>query len=436
MSVLRTRRSAFTEADLQPRPVMGPGNTTDLLPRAATRRLEALLRALPVVVVTGPRQTGKTSLVQLLTGTALAGHAAFDLDDPVVRGAASADPTAFVRQAPLMIVDEVQRVPELMLAVKTEVDREHQRTKGRFVLTGSANLLMLRQVSDSLAGRAAYLPVQPMTRREVLGLGTTGMWARFFELPFEEWREALVDDPGPREAWRDVARRGGFPVPALHLDPGARREWFTSYVATYLERDLRDLSAVGDLGDFRRAMQALALRAGTPVNHADVARELGLVGRTLLRWLELLDVTYQLARLQAYTVRRATRLRKRPKFYWNDPALAMHVAGETEPSGVHLETLLFTDLRAWAALEADRATLHYWRDDAGREVDFVVERDGRTLAIEVKATRRPGPGDWKHLKHFVAEYGRSCAGALLLHDGDETLRVADRIVAAPWWRAF
>ncbi|MGH7718353.1 MAG: ATP-binding protein [Gemmatimonadaceae bacterium] len=387
-------------------------------------------------MVTGPRQTGKSRLLQLSRPTALARHAHFDLDDPLVRAAASADPTTFVQQAPRMVVDEVQRVPELMLAVKAEVDRELQRTKGRFVLTGSANLLMMRQVADSLAGRAAYLPLQPMTRREVLGLATTGTWTRFFELPFEEWRGAVAAADVAREDWREVVRRGGFPVPALHLEVGARDEWFRGYVATYLERDLRDISAIEDLGDFRRAMQAFALRAGTPVSHADVARELGLVDRTLRRWLELLDVTYQLARLPAYTVRRATRLRKRPKFYWNDSALAMHVAGDGEPAGTHLETLVFTDLRAWAALDERRPLLHYWRDDAGREVDFVVERDGRTLAVEVKATRRPGPDDWQHLKHFVSEYERSCVGALLLHDGEETLRVADRVVAAPWWRVL
>lgn len=420
-------------------PTTSPASNTDptaagLLPRAATRRLEALLRALPVVAVTGPRQTGKTRLVQL--SSALADHTALDLDNPLLRAAAAADPTGFVRQAPLMIIDEVQRVPDLMLAVKTEVDRELQHTKGRFVLTGSANLLMMRHIADSLAGRAAYLPLQPMTRREVLGLGTTGIWERFFSLPFEEWRGAIAAEQAPREEWRDVVTRGGFPVPALQLDADARYEWFTGYVATYLERDLRDLSAIEDLGDFRRAMQAFALRAGTPVNHADVARELGLVARTLRRWLELLDVTYQLARLPAYTVRRAARLRKRPKFYWNDPALAMHVAGETEPTGVHLETLVFTDLRAWTSLDPRKPLLQYWRDEEDREVDFVVERDGRTLAIEVKATRRPGLDDWKHLKHFVTVYDRTCIGALLLHDGAETLRVHDRIVAAPWWRVL
>lgn len=415
-------------------PASDPPAPAPLLPRAASGRLDALLRALPVVVVTGPRQTGKTRLVQL--SPALEGHTSFDLDAALTRAAATADPADFVRQAPRMVIDEVQRVPEIMLAVKAEVDRELQRTKGRFVLTGSANLLVMKQVADSLAGRAAYLPLHPMTRRELMGLGTTGDWTRFFETPFEEWRDAIAAGEARHDDWRDVSKRGGFPVPALQLDADARQDWFAGYIDTYLERDLRDISAIEDLGDFRRAMQAFALRVGTPVNHADVARELGLVARTMRRWLELLDVTFQLAKLPAYTVRRAARLRKRPKYYWNDSALALHVSGESEPSGVHLETIVFTDLRAWAGLDRQRPLLHYWRDEADREVDFVVERGGRTLAIEVKAARRVGPDDWKHLKHFVAQYDRTCVGAILLYDGDDTLRVSDRIVVAPWWRVL
>jgi predicted AAA+ superfamily ATPase len=406
----------------------------DLLPRAAAVELDALLRVFPVTVVTGPRQTGKSTLVRATPS--LADYALFDLDDPLVRSAAVRDPQAFVRRHPRMIVYEVQRVPELLLAAKREVDEEFQRTRGRFVLTGSANLLIMRQVADTLAGRAGYLALQPMTRRELLGFGQTGGWSRFFDTPFDEWREAFADGDAIPGEWRDLARRGGFPIPSLHLDDDDRESWFTAYVATYLERDLREVSAIEELTDFRLAMSAFALRAGTPVNHADVARELGMVARTLRRWLELLDVTHQLARIPAFTLRRSTRLRKRPKYYWNDVALAMHIAGISEPTGVHLETIVCSDLRAWATLQPRRPIVQYWRDEENREVDFVVERDGALLAVEVKATQRPGPDDWKHLKHFIQEYSKHCIGAVLLHDGDEVLRVAERVLALPWWRVL
>lgn len=407
---------------------------SDLLPRAAAAELAGLLNTFPVAIVTGARQAGKSSLVRATPS--LKDYALFSLDDPLVRANILKDLRMFVRQHPRMIIDEVQRIPDLLLAVKMEVDEEFQRTRGRFVLTGSANLLMMRQVADSLAGRAGYLALQPMTRRELLGFGSTGLWSRFFDTPFESWRDAFTDEDAIPGDWRDLASRGGFPVPSLQLNPETRDNWFTGYIATYLERDLRDISAIADLTDFRLAMTAFSLRAGTPVNHADVARELGMVARTLRRWLELLDVTYQLARVPAYTVRRSARLRKRAKYYWNDSALAMHIAGITEPTGVHLETIVFSDLRAWAALQSRRPFVQYWRDEDNREIDFVIERDAGVLAIEVKATRHPAPDDWKHLTHFVKEYPTRCIGAVLLHDGDQVLRVADKVIALPWWRVI
>lgn len=403
-----------------------------LLSRVASARLDALLRAMPVVVVTGPRQVGKSSLVR--ETPALGDHQLIDLDDSRTRLAAEREPEDLIRRWPRVVIDEVQRAPALLLAVKAAADADRQESKGRFVLTGSANVLAMHQVADSLAGRAGYLEMMPMTRGELLGFGTTGRWAELWDMPFEGWQDALTANDAIPGDWRDLAHRGGFPVPALQLDDAARHEWFSGYVATYLERDLRAVSAIDSLGEFQRAMRAFALRAGTPVNHADVARELGLVARTLRRWLDLLAITGQVIELGAWTVRRSTRLRRRPKYYWNDSALALHIAGIDRPDGVHLETTVLNDLRAWAAGNAARPTLHYWRDEADREVDFVIERGDDVVAIEVKATTTPGPDDWKHLKHFVREYERRCRGALLLHGGDETFRASDRVLVTPWWR--
>lgn len=399
--------------------------------RAAAPKLAAIASALPVAVVTGARQTGKSSLIRF--ETSLAGYSRYDLDDLETRSAASDDPHAFVRRAPRLVIDEVQRVPELLLAIKSEVDGEHQRTKGKFILSGSANLLLMREVADSLAGRAGYLVLEPLTRGEQRGLARTGNWPGFFGRSFADWPGLLATDASDGADWIPLAMAGGYPVPALALDDAARAEWFSAYLATYLERDLRELSAIEDLGDFRRAMRSFALRSGTPINVADVARDLGLNARTLRRWVELLDVTCQLVRLPAFAIRESVRLRKRAKYYWNDSALAMHVAGLSAPTGVHLEALVFSDLRAWAAIDERRPTLHYWRDEADREVDFVIERDDTVIAIEVKATTNPGVDDWKHLRHFVGEYRRRCAGGLLLHGGAESFVAADGVLAAPWW---
>lgn len=405
-----------------------------LLPRLAAATLDALLGAMPVVVVTGPRQVGKSALVQHTP--ALREHYLLDLDDSRVRIDAEREPEDLVRRWPRIVVDEVQRAPTLLYAVKAAVDAERQAAKGRFVLTGSANLLAMSQVAEALAGRAGYLEMSPMTRGELLGFGTAGRWSQLWNVPFDEWGAMLATGEAIPADWRDLARRGGFPVPALHLDAQGRRAWFAGYVTGYLERDLRAVSAIDSLAEFQRAMRAFAIRAGTPVNHADVARELGLVARTLRRWLDLLVMTGQVIELGAWTVRRSTRLRRRSKYYWNDSALALHVAGTSEPDGVHLEAIVLNDLRVWAAAEAARPTLHYWRDEADREVDFVIERGDAVVAVEVKATTRPGPDDWKHLKHFVREYDDRCVGAMLLHGGDATFRAADRVLVTPWWRVL
>lgn len=358
------------------------------------------------------------------------------LDDAATRAEAAADPVRFVRRAPRMIIDEVQRAPELLLAIKQEVDRERQREKGRFVLTGSANLLMMKQVADSLAGRATYLRLGPLTRREQLGFAETGRWSALWTEHPDRWRELLLDDPAPSQDWRDAAARGGLPVPALELPDAARARWFASYVTTYLERDLRDLAAVELLSDFQRTMKALALRIGNPVNQTEIARDLAVGQRNISRWIALLETSWLLTQVPAYTVNRTTRLMKRPKVYWNDAALALHLSGEPEPSGAHLENVVLADLLAWAALEVPSPEILYWRTVDNAEVDFVIERGRSLMAIEVKASSRPSPGDWRHLQRFVAEYPAECHGALLLHGGDEVWQVADRIVAAPWWRVL
>ena len=404
------------------------------LVRAAGRKFDVLLGAFPVVVVTGARQTGKSTLVT--SHPALRDRPVFSLDSAATRADAIRDPDAFVAQAPMMIIDEVQRVPDLMLAIKHAVDLEGQATKGRFVLTGSTNLLMMKQVADSLAGRAVYLRLGPMTRREQLGFGETGRWSALLAEHPDRWRDMLLDDVAPAANWRDIAIRGGFPPPALHLPDEARAHWFEDYVSTYVERDLRDLSAVEMLGDFQRTMRALAQRAGNPLNQNDIGRDLGVPQRNISRWVGLMETSWLLTQLPAYTVNRASRLKKRPKIYWNDSGLALHLDGAREPSGVHMETLVLADLHAWAALETRRPEVLYWRTTDNTEVDFVVETAHTLLAVEVKTSAQVSLGQGANLRRFTNEYGDACHGAILLYDGNDIVRLADRVMAVPWWQVL
>jgi uncharacterized protein len=402
------------------------------LPRALTDTVERVGRTMPVVVVTGARQTGKSTLVADLLPGRRAYHTLDDLD---VRALAERTPDELVDRPGPMVLDEVQRVPDLLLAVKRAVDRE--RRPGRYILTGSANLLLMKSVSESLAGRAAYLSLWPMTRQERLGYGRTGLWSALLDHACEDWPEMLTaTDPEPAD-WREAASGGGYPVPAVeYSDPTDRAIWFDGYIRTYLERDLQDLSSIDNLVDFRRLMGAACLRLGQLVNQTELGRDVRLPQPTVRRWLNLLEASYQLVPLPAYAVNRTKRLIKTPKAYWSDTGLAMRLADVENPTGAHLENLVLSDLLAWRESLLNRPELFYWRTATGEEVDFVVERGSDLLGIEVKATSRPSASDAKHLRTFRDEYGDSVRGCLVLHGGDQVGWLGPRILAAPWWRVL
>lgn len=413
---------------------MPPSTRDTILPRAIAPLLETALRTMRVVVVTGPRQAGKSTLVR--AHPQLQSRPYYSLDDSATLLRAQADRRAFVRSGHEMTIDEVQRDPELILAVKVVVDEQRPQRRGQFVLTGSANLLMMNHVSDSLAGRAYYVRLQPLTRREQQGHGTAGSWARYFDTPVEEWLDLARSSSSPKEDWREAAKRGGFPAPAVEIhDARARSLWFDGYIATYLERDLRDLKAVSSLPSFQSLMQAAALRIGNLLNHAELARDVKMPATTVHDYLSLLETTFQATRLPPYARNRTKRLIKTPKLYWNDVGLALHLAGG-DATGAHLENYVLTDLLAWRETETPRPEITYWRTTAGAEVDFVIERQRKLLAIEVKASGAPTPRDAAHLSTFQSEYGPAVRGGLILHGGDEIYWLGEKILAVPWWRVM
>ncbi|MFZ5788952.1 MAG: ATP-binding protein, partial [Acidobacteriota bacterium] len=314
---------------------------------------------------------------------------------------------------------------------------DERRAPGRFLLTGSANLLLMRHVSESLAGRAAYLTLWPMTRRERMGLGRCGLWDELLAAKDREWPVLLAAQDLEPDDWRAVARRGGFPTPALHLKSAQDRAiWFDSYVRTYLERDLQDLSSISALPDVRRLMRAACARLGQIVNQAELGRDAALAQPTVHRWLNLLETSYLLVRLPAYAVNRTKRLIKSPKLFWGDTGIALHLAGGGEPRGEHLENLVLCDLLAWRDARLERAEVFYWRTATGEEVDLVVEVGDVLLPVEVKATTRPRLGDAARLRTFRSEYGDRARAGLLLHAGTETQWLAPDVLATPWWRVI
>jgi predicted AAA+ superfamily ATPase len=388
---------------------------------------------MPAVVVTGARQTGKSTLARALgeSGERLY----LTLDDFDVLDQAAGAPADLLGRARRMTIDEVQRQPSLLRAVKRAIDT--QRTRGRFLLTGSANLLLMRQVSESLAGRASYLTLWPMTRREQLGLGRAGIWDELLDARDENWLDVVQAQSVTHEDWRALARRGGYPTPALHMSgEDERATWFAGYVRTYLERDLQEISAVSALPDLRRLMRAACHRLGQMVNQTELGRDVALPQPTVHRYLNLLETSYQLVRVPAFAVNRTKRLIKTPKLYWADTGVALHLAGDDTPGGPHLENLVLGDLLAWKDARPARAEVLYWRATTGEEVDFVLEVDEALVPVEVKATARPRVEDARHLRTFREEYRKKARTALLLHTGDSTEWLAPGILAAPWWKVL
>ena len=399
---------------------------------SGSRDSAALREIFPVAVVTGARQTGKSTLVR--RPELLPHHKYLTLDDVLLREEARRDPELFLDRAARLVIDEVQHAPDLLFAIKRRVDEN--RNRGRYVLTGSSNLLVQQNVSESMAGRAGYVCLWPLSRREQLNLSTAGPWSEILDNKPEDWPGILEAQESSAEDWQAPACRGGYPTPAYELErQDQRAEWLAGYADTYLERDLRQLSAIENLADMRRLMGALCHRLGGLLKQAEISRDLALPSSTVQRFLNLLEVSYQLVRLPSYSVNRTRHLIKAPKTYWSDTGLAIFLASETEPRGVHLENLVLTDLLSWAGATRSRPNLLHWHTVTGAEVDFAVELPDRLLPIEVKAAKRVGHRDARHLLTFLDDYPEA-PGALLIYSGNETFWIDRRILAAPWHRVI
>ena len=386
------------------------------------------LADMPVVVMTGMRQTGKSTLLQ--QDAALAARAYVSLDDFAQLDAARRDPEAFLDREGPLTVDEAQRCPELLVEIKRAVDRD--RRPGRFLLSGSANFSLLRGVAESLAGRAVYLTLHPFTQREIRGdLGRLSLMRRAFtdrRVP-RNGRAAGLD-------WEAVVR-GGLPPVALGI-VRTPRVWFTGYEQTYLERDVRDLSRIGDLVSFRSLLKLAAFRTAQVLKISELARNAKLAAATAGRYLSLLEASFVVSRIPPFLVNEATRLIKSPKLFVSDAGLAAHLAGFSagEPGvsdpfrGALLETYVAQNLLGMLAAEWPGARLAYWHIQGRHEVDFIVEFGRDCLAIEVKAAPRWTDRDLSGLRIFLERTPR-CRLALLAHTGAAAVSLGERLWAIP-----
>lgn len=399
---------------------------TAYLPRELTPRLLKALRVMPIVVLSGLRQTGKSTLLQNERELA-AGRPYRTLDDFATLAAAQANPESLLGET--AILDEVQRCPELLLALKRSVDE--QRHAGRFVLSGSANLALLSHVSETLAGRAAYFTLHPMTRREMRG--------ETRKPPF--LAEFLRTQSLPRGAAAAVTERevltGGLP-PVCLGPKDAAGEWFRGYVQTYVERDVRQLSQITDLVAFRTLTQLAALRTGQVLVISTLARDAKMSAATAGRYLDLLETSFVIRRLPPFLKNRSARLIKSPKLHVADSGLAAHLAGVTdlEPGrgelmrGALFETYVAQNIAAILEAYFPDAQLAYWHEQGRHEVDLVIELGRKVFAIEVKAATRWHESDLSGLRAFAARTP-SCVAAVLAYNGGEAVKLDGKLFAIP-----
>ena len=348
----------------------------------------------PAVVVTGPRQSGKTTLVRRLFGDS---HSYCSLDDPTIREQARTDPKLLLtRFKPPVILDEIQYAPEILHAVKLDIDA-HRGSKGRYIITGSQAFPLLQGVTESLAGRAAILSLLSFSLRETLGQSDPDLE------PLDLLtgpRRPPQGRPLPPDAVAALLLRGGFPDPAVDASLNTHL-WYSSYVATYLERDVRNLRAIGDLADFQKLLHLLAARSGGLINFADLSRDLGVDGKTVKAWLSILESSGQVVTIHPYQANISKRLVKRPKVYFLDTGLAAHLLGvETADqllqgmaAGALFETAVLGELHRLFSHRGRRPKIHFFKASVGSEVDFLIEDGSRFIPVEAKLTATPRPRD-------------------------------------------
>lgn len=407
------------------------GYATAVFPRHAAAPLRAALADRPVVLLHGARQTGKTTLVRAVAEDAGARYVT--LDDLTVLSAARGDPAGFLAGfAQPLVLDEVQRAPDLLLAIKAAVDRK--RTPGRFLLTGSANVLLLPQVAESLAGRMEIVTLWPFSQGEIEGAGEGFIAAAFGDAPPVLSRRSHAD------ALTDRVLRGGYPEAFPIESAERRRAWFDAYVTSILQRDVRDLARIEGLTELPRLLALLAARPMAQLNYADLSRGIGLPQSTLKRYFALLDAVFLVRLLPPWHANIGKRLVKTPKVLLTDTGLAAHLMGINGARladnrgllGGLLESFVAIELIKQAGWSADPPALYHFRTHEGDEVDLVLERrGGAVVGVEVKSAATVTATDFKGLRVLAEAAGRRFRRGIVLYAGAEVVPFGTGLFALP-----
>ncbi len=409
---------------------IGRMNESPLYSRFLLPRLAEALTDTPVVLLHGPRQCGKTTLARQIGDTA--GYAYLSFDDDVWRASAQTDPVGFVADLPdKVILDEVQRVPELFTSLKAAVDRD--RRPGRFILTGSANVLLVPKLADSLAGRMEILRLHPLSQTELTGRSSGFLPALF---------GAGLKSGDGRRLGQELAERvaaGGYPAALARVTPRRRAVWYRDYADTLIQRDVRDLSRISALDALPRLLALAVGQTARLLNVADLAAPFQLSRPTIRDYITLLQRLFLLEELPPWHNNRLSRLIKTPKLHLGDTGLACALLGVDAEAlwkdrtllGQLLETFIYQELRRQAGWQEQPVVFHHFRDKDGAEVDMVLEQGGQIAGIEIKAAATVTGADFKGLRKLKDATGNRFVAGVLLYDGEVLAPFGDGLVAVP-----
>lgn len=398
-----------------------------------SRIREALLDT-PVALVHGPRQCGKTTLVRPFADPA---RPYFSLDEPNLLQAVKADPVGFVRQHPCAIIDDVQRAPELLLALTTTLDTDCR--PGRFLLTGSADVMALPHIADSLAGRMAVLTLLPLSHAEL-----AGKEADFLRrAQAQHWPTATLDMSHPGSDLQQQVLAGGYPGLRQRSTPARRQAWAQAYLTTRIERDVQDVARIEDSTRLPQLLVLAAGFCGQMPNMSQLGGQMGLTAKTVDKYLGVFETMFLLRRLPAWRRHELNRLVKTPKLHFLDaglqaaltrltPALLSGVAHQRQRWAATLETWVYGELLKHLSADPQAWHLSYYRDKDQVEVDFVLESPRReVIGIEVKAAATVLEGDFKSLKRLRDQCAQDFVTGIVLYDGDRVLPFGPRLWAVP-----
>jgi len=403
-----------------------------LIPRHLAEPLRVAAARYPVVTLTGPRQSGKTTLARAV----FPDHSYVSLELPDERDFALTDPRGFLgRFTRPVILDEVQRTPDLFSYIQVLVDEED--LPGRFILTGSQNFLLLDKVSQSLAGRSAIHHLLPLSIGELARRPHPGLDDLGEPLPPRPPSTSPPGEPPPKDL--EATLFGGF-YPRIHDKALPPRDWLANYHQTYLERDVRQVLQVGDLEAFARFVGLCAGRNAQVLNVSGLASDAGVSHTTARRWLSVLETSFVITLLRPYHRNFGKRLIKSPKLYFLDTGLLCYLLGVRAPEELHVhasrgaifESLVVSEICKRFHHHGERPALWFWRDAAGHEVDAVVDLGARTITVEAKSARTVVDGFFKGLSRWRELAGDAAISSVVVYGGDDA-RVQRGVIVRPWW---